>query len=246
MSRAQSKSGLSEYTLFRIQAGSGILFATFLVLHLSNTILASAGQTTYDAYQGALRWYYQFPLVEIAVVVGSATVHAWAGITRGLRRVRKFLDPESKRFVPPLRARLHRWCGYIILLILPGHISGTRMPGLMEGLPADFSFVYFSIKNWPWFFYPYLLLYGVAASYHLIHGLLISLGVIGLPSPGRAMDEKSRPFWTAFVALSLLVIFGILALGGNLFAPNTDRFPELKAFYESKFQKIFMPWKEEP
>jgi succinate dehydrogenase hydrophobic anchor subunit len=246
MSSAPSKSGLSDFTLFRIQAVSGVLFATFLVLHLSNTILASAGQTTYDAFQEALRWYYQFPLVEIFVVIGAATVHAWAGLTRGWRRVRTLFDPQARRFVPPSRVRFHRWCGYIILLIIPGHISGTRMPGLMEGLPADFSFVYFSIKNWPWVFYPYLLLYGVSASYHLIHGLLISLGVIGLPSPGWAMEEKSKPFWTAFVASSLLIILGVFALGGNLFAPNTDRFPELKTFYEKKFQKIFMPWKEEP
>ncbi len=246
MSSAREKTGLSEFTLFRIQAASGIVFATFLVLHLSNTILASAGQSTYDAYQKIFRWYYQFPPVEILIVVGSATVHAWAGLTRGLRRAKKFFDRESQRFVPPLRVRLHRWGGYIILLILPGHISGTRMPGLMEGLPADFSFVYFSIKHWPWFFYPYLLVYGVSACYHLSHGLLVSLGVLGVPTPGWAMEEKSKPFWTAFVASSLLVILGVLALGGNLYTPRTDRFPELKAFYEKKFQGIFMPWKEDP
>ena len=80
MSPAQSKTGLSEFTLYRIQAGSGILFATFLVLHLSNTILASVGQPTYDSYQKALRWYYQFPLVEIFLVIGAATIHAWAGL----------------------------------------------------------------------------------------------------------------------------------------------------------------------
>jgi succinate dehydrogenase hydrophobic anchor subunit len=234
MLRDLSKPGLSEFTLFRIQAGSGILFATFLVLHLSNTMLASAGQTTYDAYQGTLRWYYQFPLIEILVIIGAATVHAWAGLTRGWRRVRNLFDPQAERFVPPLRVRLHRWCGYIILLIIPGHISATRMPSLIEGLPVDFSFVYFSIKHWPWFFYPYLLAYGV------------SLGIFRVTPPGWGTDEKSKPFWTAFVASSLLVIVGILSLGGNFFAPTTDRFPELKAFYETKFQKIFMPWKEEP
>ncbi len=246
MSSAQLKTGLSDFTLFRIQAVSGVLFATFLVLHLSNTILASAGQTTYDAFQGALRWYYQFPLVEIFVVIGAATVHAWAGLTRGWRRFRNLFDPQAKRFVPPLRVRLQRWCGYIILLIIPGHISATRMPSLIEGLPIDFSFVYFSVKHWPLFFYPYLLAYGVGASYHLIHGTLVALGIFRVTPPGWGMEEKSKPFWTAFVASSLLVIVGILSLGGNFFEPKTDRFPELKAFYESKFQKIFMPWKEEP
>jgi succinate dehydrogenase hydrophobic anchor subunit len=242
----QEKTGLSDFTLFRIQAGSGILFATFLVLHLSNTILASAGQPTYDSYQRAVRWYYQFPLIEIFVVIGAATVHAWAGLTRGWRRVRNLFDSQAKHFVPPLRVRLHRWCGYIIFLIIPGHISATRLPSLIEGLPVDFSFVYFSVKHWPWFFYPYLLAYGVGASFHLIHGMLVSLGVFRVTSPGWGMNEKSKPFWTAFIALSLLVIVGIFSLGGNFFAPRTDRFPELKVFYEQKFQKIFMPWKEEP
>ncbi|NNG47206.1 MAG: hypothetical protein HKM86_08875 [Deltaproteobacteria bacterium] len=246
MSPPQEKTALSDFTLFRIQAGSGILFATFLVLHLSNTILAGAGQPAYDSYQRTVRWYYQFPLIEIIVVIGAGTVHAWAGLTRSLRRVRNLFDPQAKRFVPPLRMRLHRWCGYIILLIIPGHISATRMPSLIEGLPVDFSFVYFSVKHWPWFFYPYLLAYGVGASFHLIHGVLVSLGVFRVTSPGWGMNEKSKPFWTAVTACSLLVIVGILSLGGNFFAPKTDRFPELKSFYEEKFQKIFMPWKEEP
>ncbi len=240
------KTALSDFTLFRIQAGSGILFATFLVLHLTNTILASAGQPTYDAYQRAVRWYYQFPLVELFVVLGAATVHAWAGLTRGWRRLRNLFDPQSKRFVLPRRVRVHRWCGYVILLIIPGHVSGTRFPSLLEGLPVDFSFVYFSVKHWPWFFYPYLLAYAVAAAFHLIHGTLVSLGVFGVSKPGWGMNEKSKPFWTAFIASSLLAVIGILSLGGNFFEPRKDRFPELKAFYERKFQKIFMPWKEEP
>ncbi|MGA6994087.1 MAG: hypothetical protein WBX50_09335 [Candidatus Deferrimicrobiaceae bacterium] len=246
MPSPRTRTAIPDLTLLRIQAGSGLLFATFLVLHLSNTILASAGQTTYDSFQNTVRWYYQFPPVEIIVVLASATVHAWAGLLRIWRRTKKFFDPKAQRFVPPLRMRLHRWCGYIILLIIPGHISGTRVPGLLEGLPADFSFVYFSIKFWPWVFYPYLLAYGVSAAFHLIHGTLLSLGVVGARLPRWAMEGKSKPFWTGFVTFSLLIVFGIFALGGNLFTPNTDRFPELKAFYEKKFQKIFMPWKEEP
>ena len=244
MSRSQSEATLSDTTLLRIQVGSGILFATFLVLHLSNTMVSSAGQTTYDSFQRAVRWYYQFPPIEIAVVAGSATVHAWAGLLRGWRRVGKFFGPQTRRVIPPLRMRWHRWCGYVILLILPGHVAGTRLPGLLEGLPADFSFVHFSIKHWPWFFYPYLLIYGVSAVFHLIHGTLLSLGVCGIALPRRAMEGKSKPFWTMFLAISLLLFLGILALGGNFFPPNADRFPELEAFYEKKIPKIFIPWKQ--
>src|SRR4051794_10494905 len=78
--------GLSEARLARIQAVSGLLFATFLVLHLANTMLAAAGQDVYDAYQRAMRWYYQLALVEIVCVVGSIVVHMWASATRMLRR----------------------------------------------------------------------------------------------------------------------------------------------------------------
>lgn len=237
---------LSEYTLFRIQAISGLVFATFLILHLLTTILASAGETAYDSFQKAARVYYQSPPVEILVVLGAAAVHAFAGLVRGWRRAKTFLDPGAKRFTPPLRTRVHRWCGYVILLILPGHVFGTRVPGLIEGLPADFTFVYFSISNWPWFFYPYLLPYGVCASFHLIHGTLASLGALGVSMPGWAMDGKSRPFWSAFSTLALLIVLGVLALGGNFYRPDTNRFPELKAYYEQKFEKIFMPWKAEP
>ena len=41
----------SERALIRIQAITGLLFATFLVLHLVNTMLAAAGQSVYDGWQ---------------------------------------------------------------------------------------------------------------------------------------------------------------------------------------------------
>ena len=81
----------------------------------------------------------------------------------------------------------------------------------------------------------YYVAYGVSAAFHLIHGMLLSLGVFGVRLPRWAMEGKSKPFWTSFVAFAFLIVFGVFALGGNLFTPNTDRFPELKAFYEKKF-----------
>lgn len=221
-----------------------MLFTTFLVLHLLNSIVASGGQAAYDTYQTATRWYYQFPPVEIVVVIGAATVHALAGIIQIKRRISRRLEQGSKGTVLPFRVRLHRWCGYIILLIIPGHVMGTRLPGLLNGLPADFSFVYFSIKNWPWFFYPYLLAYGVCGVFHMLHGLIVSLAIFKVRLPAYAIDRKSKPFWITFLTLALLVVLGVFSLGGNFFHPRTDRFPELQFYYEKKFQRTFMPWKE--
>src|SRR5262249_33553628 len=147
---------LSDRSLIRIQAVSGLAFAVFLCLHLANTALATAGQGRYDAFQGAARGFYQFPAIEIALVVGAATVHACASIARILRR-------RGRRAAPiPLRPRLHRWSGYYLLLVLGGHCRATRGVGLFFGAPADFSFLNLSLSEWPWAFYPYYLLFAAA------------------------------------------------------------------------------------
>jgi len=47
---------ISEPTLKKIQAGSGMVFSTFLSLHLTNTIVSNNGQLFYDEIQRILEF----------------------------------------------------------------------------------------------------------------------------------------------------------------------------------------------
>ncbi len=233
---------ISDKSLIRVQAWTGLLFATFLVLHLANTVAASLGQDAYDRFQMTMRWYYQFPLVEIVAVVGSAHLHVLAGLMRILRR-RKTLKIEGRRESPSLRVRFHRYTGWFLMLVVSGHMAATRVPGLM-GHPADFSFLNFSLTYMAYAMYPYYVALVLSGLYHGLHGTAVALRVVGAKLPQWATDPASKPFWTAVAVGSLAVLAGVFALGGNLFRPDTARFSEWQAFYEQYVPASMLPWKK--
>lgn len=76
---------LDDKTLSKIQVASGGIFASFLGLHLINTMSALGGQLLYDGLQDVFRGYYQTKLAE-PVLLGSLTVHMGVGVWKVYRR----------------------------------------------------------------------------------------------------------------------------------------------------------------
>ncbi len=228
---------LTENRLLRIQAASGLAFATFLVLHLVNTGLASAGQGTYDGFQRAARNYYQLPPVEIAIVLLAPMAHAFASVIRIARRRR-----AKAVGAPELRVRLHRLSGYYLLLVLMGHVVATRAPAFVASAPADFSFLNFSLTYWPWFFYPYYLMFALCGLYHLTNGTIIAVRVFGVRVPASLTASRSRPV-VGFVGLGgALLVAGVLALGGVFGRVDRGRFEEWRELYDRVAPAAFRPW----
>lgn len=230
---------LSEHTLLRIQAISGLAFASFLILHLTNTLTAVLGQASYDRVQGGLRTYYQWPPVELVVVLLAPAVHLWAAAVRILRRRRR----DGSERTPSWRVRLHRYTGYVLALFVFGHIAATRGPGVFSDMPADFSFLTFSLTYWPWIFYPYYALFFASGFYHLAHGAALSVRLFGLRFPSSLMAPRSRGFWTLVAVASLGGLVAILALAGLLHPVSTERFVEFEVFYERYFPAFALPWR---
>jgi hypothetical protein len=234
-----SSAGPSEKNLARVQAISGLVFATFLVLHLVNTALAPAGQAAYDGFQRAARRFYQIPVIEAALIL-AASVHWVAGAIRVVRRWRR--GPKGAAAKPPWRIRLHRWSGYYLLLALYGHVLATRGGAWFYGMPADFSFLTFSLRHWPLYFYPYYALLFASGFYHLVHGAIVGLRLLGARLPASLGAMHSRPFWAATAVGALLGALGVAALGGLLFGVDTHRFAEFYAFWDRYFPKSMRPW----
>ncbi|MFW2388905.1 MAG: hypothetical protein ACN4G0_11245 [Polyangiales bacterium] len=86
---------MNNSKLARIQAVSGLLFSLFALVHLSNTALAVLGPDVYDAFQRSVRRVYQWPALELALVV-TLVVH----IVSGVLRMRGRRGSKAK---PPLR-----------------------------------------------------------------------------------------------------------------------------------------------
>ena len=221
---------ITDRTLIRVQAVSGLLFATFLVLHLLNTMSAVLGQSIYDGVQSTLRLYYQFPLVEIVCVAGAALVHIWAGVVRMWRR------RGRERGSVPLRLRLHRWSAYYLLVFITGHVLATRGPSLFLATKADFALVSYAFVFAPAYFYPYYTLLFASGLYHLAHGGLTALRLLGL-----RVEIGPRTFRWAVGTAVTAGFLGVLAFAGHLYQIDTRRYAEFQALAERLFSKPTAP-----
>ena len=217
---------LSEARLIRGQAVSGLVFATFLLLHLLNAAAGALGPEFYDGFLARVRLVYQFPLFEIFAVGTAALVHASYGVRRALVRRRR---ARAGRKAPvPGWLRVHRLSGWFLLVVLPGHALATRGPGLFLDLPADFSFLRFSLETWPWFMVPYYALLYTAGVYHLLHGGMIALSIAGLPAPAPTGRAARALLFVALLAGGTAVA----SMAGASGPADTSRYGAFRALYE--------------
>jgi len=128
----QSRAKDIEARLTRVQAIAGGLFLIFLVLHLSNTVLAGLGPETYNSFQRTVRVIYQQPLLELLLVVFPLLSHAIAGVW--LYVIRK-----KRRAKRGLKYQLQTWAGFFLLFTVFGHALATRGISFWYGPFPEFA-----------------------------------------------------------------------------------------------------------
>ena len=217
----------SDRTLSRLQAGSGLVFAIFLLLHLATALTSIGGPPIYESALGWVRLYYRLPLVEVGAVLGAALTHLVVGLVR-VRRRRQRAKPHE---LVPLRVRLHRYTGYFLALAFVGHVAATRGPSLVFGLETDFAFLHLSLATAPYFFFPYYALLAFSGGYHLVHGALVALDVLGVKLPGAPRSPRSRPFWVFAAVWAAAALTIVLAFGGVLAHVEDARLEPWRALF---------------
>jgi succinate dehydrogenase/fumarate reductase cytochrome b subunit len=230
-----AKEPLREARLIRGQALSGLVFAVFLSLHLANAAAGALGPSAYDGFLARARLVYQFPPFEVLAVGAAAAVHASYGIRRW--RARRRAARDGGRAAVPGWLRLHRASGWLLLAVLPGHVLATRGPGLLLDLPADFSFLRFSLQTWPWFMAPYYVALYSAGLYHLLHGSLLALRVAGLRAPAPAARGARVLLFIALAAGGAAVA----AMAGASGPADTSRYGAFRALYE-EYAPFMVNW----
>lgn len=205
-----------DHRLVRIQALSGLVFAIFLSLHLVNVMASVLGPGVYDAFQVRIRPIYQFPLVEVGVLLAALVTHMVAGIMRLRRR------PRSRDFGKlPLRTRMHRLSAYFLLVFVLGHFAATRMPSLLDEVWLGFAGLSFTLSWQPAYFYPYYLLLGLCGLYHGSYGTYLALRALGVRLP--SITRLRARVYVPLAAAALLVVLGLLSMGGLLYPIEDPR-----------------------
>lgn len=186
----------------KIQAASGALFAVFVAVHLLNTWLAAAGPGAYTAAQRVLSLVYQAPVVEW-LILGTVLVHVSCAVIRWRRERRGKL---------PWRARLHRYSGIFLMIVIGGHVTAVRLLPGWFGIRPGFDGVAFSLELLPAYFYPYYWLLGVAAAYHALNGL-----ALGAARLGASWRLPGTWVYAGAAGAGILTLVALLAFGGVLF-----------------------------
>jgi succinate dehydrogenase/fumarate reductase cytochrome b subunit len=188
--------------LKKLQAATGLVFAVFVALHLLNTWLAALGPGAYNGVQAVLRGIYQFPPVE-ALLLAALAVHVVVGVMRMLREPRRVLS---------LRARLHRYAGFFLTLVIVGHILAVRGSSWFFDVYPGFAGLAFSVAAVPAYFYPYYFLLGVAGFYHAANGSSIAAARLGW---SLRLSNRRLGMGTALAAVGMSA--ALLGFGGWLF-----------------------------
>jgi succinate dehydrogenase/fumarate reductase cytochrome b subunit len=218
---------MSDRALARTQAASGLVFALFLVLHLTTSLAAVVGPSSYDAVLAAMRHYYRLPVIEVAGVVGAGLVHVTAGVWRIVRRRRED-KARGHAHAVPFAMKLHRWTGWYMMTAFAGHVIATRTPSLVFGMQPNAAFLSTSLLTAPWFFYPYYALFAFSGGVHLLHGLQAAPRVLGMRMP--SVPRRALPVLAAVWAAAALAI--VLSLGGVLHSVDMSAVAPWKALLD--------------
>lgn len=108
---------------------------------------------------------------------------------------------------------------------------------------ADFSLITFSLKHWPFFFYPYYIAFGASGVYHLIYGT--SLAVARLFHVNLPLRRGTPAFYATVAAISLSMISALAAFGGLYFPVQVEREAFFRRVYEMQFPAFLLPWKKQ-
>lgn len=217
---------MTERRLLQIQALSGLGFLIFTLVHLANTGIAVLGVEAYAGFQEIARIFYQNPALEIALLMIPLAIH-WTAAAIRLKR------DGFMRKNRTLRARLHRYSGYFLLVFIWGHVAATRGPSFFYDVEVGFSTIAYTFKWLPVWFYPYYTTLALAGLYHGINGAMLAGSIFGLRVP--QVLRYGPGFWFPIGALALTLLVGLASLGGNLYEIPDPFETEYAAFMAEMF-----------
>lgn len=234
---------VSTTTWKKLQAGSGLVFGVYIVLHFASHYSVLKGWDKGNATLREMRSIYQTPLFE-AVLLLSFIVHSVSNFTLYNKRLKAQgttkKDGNKKDPAGTLELKAHRLAGYIMGLSLFGHVFATRiatkwwMPD-----PAMYDYRYIKLFNdmVPFnIFMFYLLVFACAGNWHLVFGVRSAIATLR----DKSIVGKPFPMVLKVVALSmhLLMFNALAAIAGYYYVVEIDE--DTKADFTNLKSAMFM------
>jgi succinate dehydrogenase/fumarate reductase cytochrome b subunit len=211
-----SRSGFAR--LKRLQAAAGLVFASYVLVHLGNAAAGLAGPGAAAAWLAQIRRVAGTPAGWLAWIVLPIAIHAAAAAAvilqeRAMRRraieaLRRTRPGAAPRFgVRALSARLHRWSGFALAPLLMIHVLAMR-PGT-----GGYARAARLVAESPFGARAGLAALAACASYHLGYGVFMALVNLGVLAPGRPRRWGRAGGAAIGIAAAAAAAAGIAAIG---------------------------------
>jgi succinate dehydrogenase / fumarate reductase, cytochrome b subunit len=172
-----------------LAAGSGLLLALWVVLHMLGNLGAFAGQPTFDAYAAGLRRAGPLLLLMRVGLVALALTHlaAVAVLVWRARAARRERYERPRRLASTLGSRSMRVSGLLVLLLVVLHVLhmtlGTLHPWFAEGSAYHNLLMGLAPREVALAYIAAAFLMGL----HLGHGLYAAPRALGVGQAGSAL-----------------------------------------------------------
>ncbi|KAK9711519.1 hypothetical protein K7432_007779 [Basidiobolus ranarum] len=144
-------------SLLKLQAGSGLVFSTFLAVHLGGHFATHWGVKYSNAAIALFRHYYRkYTVIEFGLLGGSLIVHVVSGLlqiqdqqrrrSQALKRKNEKQTPVPTKKSQSIVERIcnikvldiQRWVGRYLIVVTVIHTTATRLlPYLVQGPTGD-------------------------------------------------------------------------------------------------------------
>ncbi|KAI7895006.1 uncharacterized protein EV154DRAFT_477781 [Mucor mucedo] len=185
--------------LTKVQAGSAVVFSTFVVMHGAQIVSANVGGSSLANNWIMLgRPFYQDEHLEGLLVTGSALTHVAAGLAKlGIRLYWNKKTGQGSHLLP-----YHAATGYALIPLAGLHYYLVRhLPVDYYGDSSfiDFGYIAWGLQNKPVFTYGLHLALVVAGVYHSVSGIQVALGQLKkkkkpshtkIPQHGKSVEQQ--------------------------------------------------------
>lgn len=217
---------VSLSTWKQLQAASGLAFGLFLALHFRSHYANIQGLDQGLSALQKVRGVYQRPIVELCLVA-TVLLHMTSNTILYLNRSK--VDSTKKKDggkepAGSMELKAHRIAGIILALSIFGHVYATRIASLMTlDDPSLFDYRLIKMTNE---YYPanlfavYLVIFGMAANWHLLFGVRSALATLS----GESVIGKPVPIPLKMLALlaHILIIWSVLSILGVFYKVDTE------------------------
>ena len=212
---------VSDRLLYKLQAASGLYFASYLVMHFASHLSLLRGWEQGNKALHAFRIVYHNPVYEGMLFV-SLLVHMAVNAYMVMRRYTQEGSQDKKegglRPAGSTERRLHRLAGYILGASIIGHVMSTRVVGLLflkNPELYDYTMILVENQHFKNVLAAFLMVFGVTAAWHLIYGTRLAIAILREKSiSGQPFPMLLKVLWAG---LAMLLLNAVMASTGHVY-----------------------------